>query len=70
MHDKWLPVESVHMILLSVDSLGRKHNRSDSLGRKPFIAESSLERKQEIMDRLGKKPNMTDSLGRKQKLAD
>ena len=33
-HDKWLPAESVHSILLR---LSRKHNQVDFLSRKPFF---------------------------------
>ena len=49
------------MILLPAETLGRKLNHADRLGRKPFFTYSSLGKKQEIMDSLGG----TDSLGRK-----
>ena len=39
--DKWLPVESVRVIPLPAESLGRKKNNAGSLGRKPFFADSS-----------------------------
>ena len=55
-HGKWLPTESAHVILLLVETLSRKHNyHADSLGRKPFLAESSLDRKQEIADSLSER---------------
>ena len=59
MHDKWLPVESVRVILLSAETLCRKDNHAGSLGKK-----------QEIADSHRRKPNMTDSLSTKRKLAD
>ena len=61
---KWLPAESVRVIVYCVfaETLGRKHNNADSslvrkpffagsnLVRKPFFADSSLNRKQEIAE--------------------
>ena len=46
-HDKWLPADSVHVILLPAYS-----NIMDSLGRRPFFKDSSFGRKQEIMTSL------------------
>ena len=67
MPDKRLPAETFRVILLPAETHNR--NLSDSLGKKPFFADGSLGRQQEIADSLGQKP-MTDSLGRKQKLSD
>lgn len=46
-HDKWLPGESVDVILLPAEALDRMHNHAGRLGRKPVSVESSLERKEE-----------------------
>ena len=40
------------MILLPAEPLARTHNHMDNLGRKPFSADASLGRKQEIADNL------------------
>ena len=49
-HENWLPAETVRVILLPAETLGRKLNR---LRRKPFTKYISLGRKQEIADSLG-----------------
>ena len=68
-HEKWLPAETVCVILLPAESLSRKQIHADSLGRKPFFVHSSFqEAKDPEQSRL--KPGMTDSLGRRGKLAD
>ena len=41
-HNKWLPAVSACVSLLPVETLGRKHNHADSLGRTPFFADNSL----------------------------
>lgn len=53
--EKWLqrPAKNVCMILFPAETLGRKTNHADSLGRKPFIAHKSLGRKPEIVNTLG-----------------
>ena len=51
-HKKWLPAETVRVIQLPADTLGRKLNHTDSLCRKLFIKYNSLRRKQEIADSL------------------
>ena len=45
--EKWLPAETVHVIVYPAESLGRKQNHVDSLSRKPFFTE-----KQTIVDSL------------------
>ena len=50
---KWFPAETVHVILLPAETLGRKLNHMDSLFRKLFTKHNSLGRKQEIADSLG-----------------
>ena len=52
-HEKWLPAETVHVILLPAESLSRKLNQKNSLCRKQFPKHNSLGRKQEIADSLG-----------------
>ena len=52
-HEKWLPAETVRVILLPAETLGRKLNHTDSLCRKLFTKHNSLGRKQEIADSLG-----------------
>ena len=47
---KYLLAETVRVILLPLD---RKQNHRDSLCRKPFFVDGSLDRKQEIADSLG-----------------
>ena len=37
--EKWLPTETVCMMVLPAESLGRKHSHTDRLYRKPFISE-------------------------------
>ena len=39
---KWLPSETVHVILLPAESLGRKLNHTDSLCRKRKLADSFI----------------------------
>ena len=39
-HEKWLPAETVRVILLPVETLGRKLNHTDSLFGKQEIAGS------------------------------
>ena len=53
-HEKWLPAETVCMILLPAETLGRKLNHRDSLCRKLFTKHNSynLGRKQEVVDSL------------------
>ena len=51
-HEKWLPAETVCVILFPADTLGRKLNHMDSLCRKLFTKHNSLSRKQETMDSL------------------
>ena len=53
MHDKWPPTESVHMIVLPAETLGRKHIHAGSLDRNPIFNDSSPGRKQAIEDSLG-----------------
>ena len=76
---KWLPAETVRVILLPAEPLGRKLNHTDSLCRKIFTNHNSLGRKQEIADyqeseshdSLCRKPFFLDgSLGRKQEISD
>ena len=43
MRDKGLPAETVRMILLPVESLGRKQNHADSLGKNAFLRTVGLE---------------------------
>ena len=50
---KWFPAETVCVILLPAETLGRKQNHTDSFCRKPFFVDGSLRRKQEITDSLG-----------------
>ena len=57
------------MILLSAETLSRKQNKLNSLGRKSFFADGCLGRKQEMADRFTEVYTM-DSCGRKQKFAD
>ena len=45
---KWLPAETVRVILLPAETVGRKLNHIDSLCRKLFTKHNSLSRKQEI----------------------
>ena len=63
--DKWLPAETVCVILLPAETLGRKQNHTVSI----YPAQQS---RQEARDpgQSWWKPNMTDSLCRKRKLAD
>ena len=49
-HVKWLPAETVCVILRPAETLGRKQNHRDSLCRKLFTKHNSLGRKQEIAD--------------------
>ena len=51
-HQKWLPAETVRVILLPAETLGRKPNHRDSLCRKLFAKHNSLGRKQEMADSL------------------
>ena len=51
-HKKWLPAETVRVILLPAETLGRKLNHRDSLCRKLFAKHNSLGRKQEMADSL------------------
>ena len=51
--EKWLPAETVLVILLPAETLSRKLNYTDSLCRKLFPKHNSLGRKQEIADSLG-----------------
>ena len=53
-HEKWLPAETVCVILLPAETLRRKLNHTDSLCQKLFIKHNSLGRKQEITDSLGR----------------
>ena len=46
-HEEGLPAETVRVILLPAESLGRKLNHMDSLYRKLFPKHNSLGRKQE-----------------------
>ena len=46
MHDKWHPVESG--IVLAAECWQEACNQMEGLGRKPFFADRSLSRKQEI----------------------
>ena len=68
-HEKWLPAETVCVILFPAKTLSRKLNQKDSLCMKLFTKHKSL---QEARDRgqSRQKPNMMDSLCRKGKLAD
>ena len=50
---KKLPAETVRVILLPTETLGRKLNHMTSLCRKLFIKHNNLGRKQEIADSLG-----------------
>ena len=60
MHDNYLPSETVCVIMLHNEGLGRKQNHTDSLGRKLFFAESSLCRiKPEIVDTLSGRQNFS-----------
>ncbi|MEW8548154.1 MAG: hypothetical protein AB2693_32020 [Candidatus Thiodiazotropha sp.] len=52
-HVKWLPAETLFVILLPAEILGKKQTHADRLCRKPFFADGSLSRKQEIVDSLG-----------------
>ena len=52
--EKWLPAETVSVILLPAETLGRKLNHMDSLCRKVFSKYNSIGRKQEIADSLGR----------------
>ena len=52
-HEKWLPAQTVRVILLPSKTLGRKLNHTDSLCRKLFNKHNSLGRKQDIADSLG-----------------
>ena len=51
-HEKRLPAETVLVILLPAETLGRKLHHTDILCRKLFTKHNSLGRKQEIADRL------------------
>ena len=67
-HEKWLPAETLPVILLPAQTLSRKLNHTDSLCRKLFTEHNSLGGKQEI-------PSVSaetkyDSLCRKGKLAN
>ena len=50
MINSFLLREIVHIILLPVQTLSRKQQHMVSLGRKPFFADGSLGRKQEIAE--------------------
>ena len=50
---KMFIAETVRVIMLTAESLGRKHNHAGRPGRKPFIVNSSLGRKPDIADSLG-----------------
>ena len=53
-HEKWLPAETVRVILLLVETLRRKLNHTDSFFcRKLFTKHNSLGRKQKIAYSLG-----------------
>ena len=67
--DKWLPGETVCMIVLPAKSLGRKQKLMDTLDRKPFIMYSSLSKKRKITLKVWAEAKY-DSLDRKQELAD
>ena len=41
-HEKWLPAETVRVILLPAETLGRKLNHKDSLCRKLLTKHNSL----------------------------
>ena len=43
---KWLPAETTHMTVLPAETLSRKQDHLDRLGRKTFIMYNSLDRKQ------------------------
>ena len=51
-HEKWLPAETVRVILLPGQTLSRKLNHTDSPCRKLFPKHNSFGRKQEIPDSL------------------
>ena len=57
---KWVPVETVRLIVLPAESLGRKQFHADRFGRKPFIMCNSLESKYKI-GTVSAKPKLTDS---------
>ena len=46
-------LQTVHVIMLPAQTLGRQLNHTDSLCRKLFTKHKSLDRKQEIADSLG-----------------
>ena len=48
-----IPAKTVLMIVLPAETLGRKQNHADRLGRKPFFKYSRLNTNQEIADSLG-----------------
>ena len=52
-HKKWLPAETLCMILLPAKRFSKEQDHMYSLGRKPFITHNSICRKQEIADSLG-----------------
>ena len=67
-HEKWLPAETVRVILLPADSRQEAGSHGQSLQEAIYQA---LQSQQEARDRgqSRRKPNMTDSLCRKRKLA-
>ena len=66
-----LPAETVRVILLPAETLGRKQNHKDSLCRKPFFVDDSLDSSEARDHRQSqRKPNMTDNLCKKRKVAD
>ena len=68
-HEKWLPAETVHVILLPAESRQEAESHGQSLQESIYQVQQSL---QEARDhgQFRRKPNMTDSLCRKRKLAD
>ena len=66
-HEKWLPAETVRVILLSAEILCRMQNNTDSLDRKPFIKYSSLGREQDVANNLGGRQICWSNLGNKGK---
>ena len=63
MADKWHAAETVRVIVLPAETL------ADRLGKKPYFADRSHGRKQEIAESL-RRIRMVVSLGRKHKFAD
>ena len=55
-HEKWFQAETVCVILLPAETLGRKLNHNNSLCRKLLTEHNSLSRKQEIADSLHGSP--------------